>query len=558
MTLYQEDTVTAGALRRNERIFYCAAFLVLLIFLGRSSFWGSEAYYGEIVREMAVSGNWRQLSFNGDPLPLFPALHTYISLPFVYWFGASEWSCRLPGVICGWSLIWAALVFGRRFFDRRTALAGAWMTLGSYGVLFWSRTVAPDIVYAAATVWAAVIFTTPIIDRAVWRYLLFILLTAVAFAAGGFVPLFLIFGLCLPFVSAKDRRISFAEIIVIVIIAVLLAVFCQILPSQLEILQHKSIMSRFYFMGSGNVLFGIGNVLRAIFPWSFFTVFALAGVLVNCRKLPAEISRLLTGIAAAVIFLAVSGNTDWGVFTGVVPFILVFTAGAMMHDFGNDFWNFAGETVLRWIVMLTASFALAFVVFIPVWNIFFHISLPLLITLSVPLAGVAALAILLFDSYAAEYFDLPARFGSVILAGTVLMAACAGLFYPGLDSFRTGKKFWLECSTPLRGIAPENIVSTGGSVSPQMLFYTGAAGRIAVAENKTQLQKFLDSCRGSKAAVVASTADAEMISEIGREYGVNTDENRKSEMDSELKSGSRKRSVVYFINLPEKTSPMGE
>ena len=328
MSLYQEDTVTAGALRRNERIFYFAAFLFLLIFLGRSAFWGSEAYYGEIAREMTLSGSFRQLSLNGETLPLFPALHTFITLPFVHWFGLSEWSCRLPGVICGWLLIWAILVFGRNFFDRRTALAGAWMTLGSYGLLFWSRTVAPDIVSAAAAVWAVVVFTTEVFPGRLWRYLLGTVLTVIAFAAGGFVPLCIISGLCIPFAFGRDKGVGIIEISLVIVLAVLLAVCCQLLPHWLD-MHSPNFLTRFYFTGSGNSFFGAGNILRALFPWSFFTVFALAGVLVNYRKLPAEITRLLVGIAAALIFLAASGNTEWGCFTGMVPFVLIFTAGAM-------------------------------------------------------------------------------------------------------------------------------------------------------------------------------------------------------------------------------------
>jgi dolichol-phosphate mannosyltransferase len=98
-----------------------------------------ETRYAEIPREMIATGNWILPQLNFKPYYDKPPLLYWLCAASYRMFGVSEWSARLVPASAAFLTILATLVFGSRYFGRRTGLLAAGILMLSIGFAFTSR-----------------------------------------------------------------------------------------------------------------------------------------------------------------------------------------------------------------------------------------------------------------------------------------------------------------------------------------------------------------------------------------------------------------------------------
>lgn len=116
-----------------------AAAVLLISNLGYPLIDRDETRYAEIPREMYTSGNWALPQLNFRPY--------YDKPPLMYWlgsisymtFGVSEWSARLPHVLCMLGTLVATIGFARRWFGPEIGLLSGLVHLLSVGFMCLSR-----------------------------------------------------------------------------------------------------------------------------------------------------------------------------------------------------------------------------------------------------------------------------------------------------------------------------------------------------------------------------------------------------------------------------------
>ncbi len=530
MTIYGEDKVSSDALRRSERFFWITVFAVLLIYLGRNAFWGGEAKWAEMVREMAWREDFWHPTINWKLTYAAPGFN-WLRYPVWWVWEITEWSCRLPGIVCGWLLVLAGVRLGRRFFDRRTALFGGWLLFGSYGLLFCSRTAVPEIAAAMLATWSIEAYLAWQDKPGFFRALPVALLWGAAVLVGRFFPVLAELGFLLPYtiVSGSFRRWKTLAAAVLVVGGLLaLLSWAPKLWGDPELIRDYRVGTFWWHMVRGLITHADGREpfyvvpyhwFRLTLPWGIYLVAAIAGVARNYRRLAPERRGLTLGIAGMLVMLTLMRSRSWEVSLPLLPLTAVGLAGALtQNDFGDARFNDWAGKLMYFLAMLCGALALGFAVMIPVWDVFVPtIGLPLIIELAVPLAGLVAQGILLFDRVAADRVDLPEKFGGSVLSAVVLMTAIFAFVYPALNDFRQGRNFWRQNGAALRQAAQENqLISYGDRAGAEMLFYARLPRPVAeiVAPTpearRAELEKFLRRCQGRSAAV----SDTEFVAEL--------------------------------------------
>ncbi len=175
-----------------EKWLYAAAILLLfpalLINLGMMTFIDDEAIRSLVALEMKLSGNYITPTIHGAFYYNKPPLYNWFLLLFFNAFGqVSEWTARVPTLVC--LLGYAATVYAyfRKHFDARTAFLNAFFLITCGRILFWDSLLGLiDIGFS----W--IIFTLFMVifrefERGNWRRLFLIsyLLTAAGFLMKG-------------------------------------------------------------------------------------------------------------------------------------------------------------------------------------------------------------------------------------------------------------------------------------------------------------------------------------------------------------------------------------
>ncbi len=142
-------------------VFWSAAVLLSLWWLGARELWGPEDRWAEVVREMRLTGDYLHPRINGEAYFDKPLLSYWlIALAAAVTGRLDEWTVRLPSVIAGLVGLWATMDLGRRIGSRQQARTAGWILLSAYGFLFWARTGEADmenmtaIILAVTWYWA--------------------------------------------------------------------------------------------------------------------------------------------------------------------------------------------------------------------------------------------------------------------------------------------------------------------------------------------------------------------------------------------------------------------
>lgn len=132
------------------RVLLVASILLLFIDLGASTIWdANEAFYVETPKQMVLTGDYVNPSFNGQPRFNKPVLSYWVVAGFYNVFGVGVETERYA-IACGALLLIAAtFVIGRTLGGTTAGLVAALVIASAPRVMLWSRRIFIDVYFAA-------------------------------------------------------------------------------------------------------------------------------------------------------------------------------------------------------------------------------------------------------------------------------------------------------------------------------------------------------------------------------------------------------------------------
>lgn len=531
----------SGPSSRPGWIIGAAALAALLLLLGRNALVSSEGDLAECVREILqgrevfpCGGVW----VPDAPGDLFLGRLTALLAGVL---GNTEWTLRLPSVLAALLTLGGTMKLTAAFFDRKTAFAAGWLTIGSYGFLFWGRHASWHMMPAATTVWCAVLLVRSekrFASAAAlgvlaltgmlwwgWFFLLPLLALTPLFRQGGFVRAGKWYWCGAGLTAALAALAGFGLLI------------CSFAPGIGEIPRYALEMeyevwhtSRVLMLwpGAGNLSWygALENLPRLLLPWVPLTAVALAGMIVRRRELSPDVRRLLWTAGLLMALTGIFPGRRWQYQLPMLPVFLVLTAGGVTGECGVERWNFRVGQGMEILFSLLGSLAAAVAVTYPVWDMLLKVSPPLSIMVGVPLLGLLAVVLLIFDTgptCAVERSSgMRGAWSGYILAGTVLSVALWSVTVPSLTKFRSGRPFWRKCGAIVRTFPPENIILAGNPPNASELYYLDLPGEATAVAEPEPFRRCLNSCiKGGQAVVILRRRDAEKFirATLGTRWG---------------------------------------
>ncbi|MBF6560039.1 MAG: glycosyltransferase family 39 protein [Candidatus Binataceae bacterium] len=145
-----------------RRLAYALLALAAILFfarLGMRALWASEFRWGEISREMRLTGNYLWPTING---------RVYYDKPLgSYWLvvasafvtgGMNEAAARLPCAIAGLIAVAFLILLARRLYDLRTGVAAGLILATSFSFVFFSRSASADVATITGELAAILLF----------------------------------------------------------------------------------------------------------------------------------------------------------------------------------------------------------------------------------------------------------------------------------------------------------------------------------------------------------------------------------------------------------------
>lgn len=116
-------------IQRHGWILAGLAFFGFLLFMwgngGYTLFDNSEPHYARVSQEMANTGHYLTLTFNGQPWFVHPPLYFWICSTWCKLWGWTEFNLRFTEGVFGILGLWGVYALGRRFFSPSVGVAGA-------------------------------------------------------------------------------------------------------------------------------------------------------------------------------------------------------------------------------------------------------------------------------------------------------------------------------------------------------------------------------------------------------------------------------------------------
>ncbi|MBX9890075.1 MAG: glycosyltransferase family 39 protein [Amoebophilaceae bacterium] len=91
-----------------------------------------ELYFAEITREMMVTGKYRQVQFNFEPLYEKPPLFFWIQALSMWLWGVNEWGARFPNILCGVLTLASLYHIGKKYKGKRFGILWACLYVTSF------------------------------------------------------------------------------------------------------------------------------------------------------------------------------------------------------------------------------------------------------------------------------------------------------------------------------------------------------------------------------------------------------------------------------------------
>ena len=114
----------------DDKVFYGLLAIIGGVYVagvGTNSIWTThESYYAVAVQEMLNSGNWLNITFNGEPRLNKPPLTYWLMAVSATVFGLKEWALRLPILLSALGTLGVVYQLGKLLFNRQV---GRWAVL---------------------------------------------------------------------------------------------------------------------------------------------------------------------------------------------------------------------------------------------------------------------------------------------------------------------------------------------------------------------------------------------------------------------------------------------
>lgn len=281
-----------------------------------------EGRYGEMGREMLVTGDWLVPRLNGVPHYAKPA--------WIYWcvasslkiFGINEWGARFPSLLAACVTLFAVFAIARRMAGPLAGFFSLLVLSSSFLFFVTSRLITPDMMLTAWVTLAMMCFwfwwSTPVRNR-IWLFLFYTCL-GFAFFNKGPVSLGLSFLTILGFLFLQKK---FSHLRQMKLIPGFILIFAIALPWFLMMCKLNPDLWDFFLRGEikDRVISGRGRVKQwhfffwvlpiACLPWLFLAAHAVAKHLrwiLDCHSLKASSQFLLCWIAFPFIMFTLSGS----------------------------------------------------------------------------------------------------------------------------------------------------------------------------------------------------------------------------------------------------------
>lgn len=535
-----------------------AAVFLLLWAVGDRGLWAAEGRWAEINREMFFSGDFFHPTINGEPYFDKPLL-TYwlISLVSLITGSLNEWSARIPSALAGVAAVWATVRLGRRLWSERVGLIAGWLLLTGYGFIFWSRTATAEsenllaVILCVAWYWARrdrPSFTT---------FFLFWLIAFLGALTKGLTAVVIPVLAVLPDLLRRGRwRMLFRPAH---LLALVLAVMIYLAPflyasfsrpdygeSGLVLVFRENILRYFHpFDHKGPIYTYIFQIPLLFLPWSPLFLAALAGSLLNWKKLDERTRWLIQAIGLIFIFFSLSGSRRSYYILPVFPLIALWTANflvGMKGEFLEKYrrWGMKVQLAILGLLAVTACVApLAW----PLIRSRVEFTPPPGLLTTVLILGVAAV-ILIWASLklsAGSSRRLPA----LVAVTFILLGGYFCIILPALDIYRTERSFAVELREKTSGIPPERIAFYP-DIRSNMIFYLGKNSPVQVFdENRiAELQEFLS---GPPPLVIIAKRKYRDILLPLFPSGANPTDTVNETVHSWEKKRARKRRIAWFF-----------
>ncbi len=515
--------------RKNLFVIVFSASSLFLLFwsLGSKELWGSEDRWAEITREMFLSGDYFHPTINNEP---------YFDKPLLsYWFIAitarvtgslNELSTRIPSAVAGLIALWATFIMARRMWSEKTAATAVWILLTSYGFIFWARTAAADMANLTAVILAVAWYQLRKEKLGFLTYLVFYLICFTGAHAKGLaavaIPLIAVFADVLVFRTWKKHicishvvamAIGFAVYLFPFIFASmtnsgytsdgLYLVFRENIERFLNPFDHKEpFFVYFYYLP------------QLLIPWSLIFIGAVISVFYGFRKLDKNTVWLLLASLLIFMFFTASGSRRVYYIMPILPFCAILTAAMLQGDLFR--WKNIFCNISKWLLILLGIAEIACPIACMIVEKKTGVSLPMVLYVSGPIAGLLAIAVF-FKRVSAH--NLPEKItGSsseiapLILSVLVIIGAFFCFQFPALSSFSTNKSTSMALKAEIAKIPAEN-TAFFIKVPVNMQFYIDRKEPFRILESPDAATKFITESKGPK-IIVSFNKYADKLMEI--------------------------------------------
>ena len=543
----------------------------LFMFLGLNALWGSESHWAEVAREMLVTGDFLHPAVNWQIFRNEPLFSYWETVPFIKLFGADELSVRLPVAITALFGLFAAFALAKKLFDRSTALLSSWMLLSTYGFLFWGRTASVECLGMTSAI-LAVFWFFHAEEKSPWfKYPVFYLFLCAGASAQGMYAALLPIIFLLPHLLSGNRWSrelkfgNFLSLLTAVLLYTLPYYLAWIIPPVQGLSGYESavtplsdffssgnLIQIFSFAGGGNGYFScLLNLPRLLLPWLPFFAVAVVGAVADWKNLDRKYKDFWLGILLLILFFTLNPPRRWSYILPLAPFCCIITSAMFYRkEESRDFTVLT--KIMYWVVVFAASLAFAVPVMLPVFQLMFKKLPPLLVMLSLPLAGFAVIVVCIMDNEPGNKIEhlcgIPHRLASSVVGMAVLMAVGLGAVRPGMTVYRTGKPFIKRLLPHIAGIPGKNIVFYETDSTADFQFYLRWNGPATIVRSG-ELAGFLRRTAGEQVAIICLDRETLItgLKSALMAAGIST----KFLVPVEKETGTGKNWTLFLIDVPE-------
>jgi 4-amino-4-deoxy-L-arabinose transferase-like glycosyltransferase len=498
----------------SEIILFCAALVLLFLFLGSTELYGSEQRWAEVTREMFLSGDFFHPKINGQLYYDKPLLGYWVIALLSFLSGTlNEWTVRIPAAVSGLIGLGATVFIGRKLWSREVGLNAGWLLLTTYGFLMWSRCGQTEMANMASATLAVAWYWARRDQLSFGSYFVFYVICFVGALNKGLtaavVPLLAVF----PDLIRQGRwrtHLKPAQFLALgLAVAIYLAPFVYSAQSGsgyqssgLGLVFRENIQRYFKPFDHREPVYIYFYALPLLFlPWAPLLALATSRIIIRYKRLDDATRWLIETFALIFLFFTCSGSRREYYILPILPFCALLSAVFLS----------TAEREARWlrIALCTQIFVLASAVgaalvspllwprikalsgFVPPKEIVWFTPVIAL------LAGGAWTINRRSNGLVLRRLGLHPGIASLVITALLLLGSFFTWQWTALGIYRTQKPFGQELKKLTADIAPKNIAFFA-RVPPRIIFYAKLSVPVQELQNADMVRRFLDSDTDAK------------------------------------------------------------